>query len=71
MHQNLLIYFRPKTNSIVEVGVILNRISDKVKRIPYTVSNPQISNWTKRCLALWVLFENFDALTVVCESCVC
>jgi len=48
MQQNLLVYFRPKTDSFVEVGVNLNRISDQVKRIPYTVSNPQISNWTKR-----------------------
>ena len=66
MHQNLLIYFRPKTNSIVEVGVILNRISDKVKRIPYTVSNPQISNCTKR--GVWVF--GFCLKTLTLDSCV-
>jgi len=67
MHQNLLVYFRPKTNSFVEAGVNLNRISDQVKRIPYTVSNPQILNWTER--GVWP--PGFCLRTVVCESCVC
>ena len=71
MQQNLLVYFRPKTDSFVEVGVNLNRISDQVKRIPYTVSNPQNSNWIKRGVCPpWFCLKTLT-LRQLCVNLVC